>query len=206
MDETAAGRLRSGFRLINRWLMIPLWRLGLGRLLNLWPSVGGRTLVLVHTGRRTGRRRLTPLNYAPSYPSSVYVVAGFGRRSDWYRNILADPAIEVWLPDRRWLAEAVDVSSHPLRTTILRDVLFSAGFAAPLAGVDPKKLTDAELEEETADYRLIELRHRADATGTGGPGDLRWIWAAALALWLVDRLRRRDTVQSPHDRPGDSAR
>jgi deazaflavin-dependent oxidoreductase (nitroreductase family) len=167
-----------------------MWRLGLGRLVNAWPSVGGRLLVLVHTGRKSGLRRFTPLNYAPSH-SSVFVLAGFGTRTDWYHNLLADPAVEVWLPNGRWLAEAVDVSDHPLRMSILRDVLIASGFAAPLAGVDPRRLSDADLAEKTADYRLVELHYRADATGTGGPGDLAWIWIGLAALWLIDKLRNR---------------
>lgn len=190
MDQQTADRLRFSFRAMNRWLMIPMWRLGLRRLLNAWPTVGGRVLVLINTGRKSGLRRRTPLNFAPSH-SSVFVLAGFGGRTDWYRNVLANPAVEVWLPDDRWLAEAVDVSDHPLRLSILRDVLIASGFAAPLAGVDPRRLSDEELSSKTAGYKLIELQRRADATGTGGPGDLAWIWAALCALWLIDRFRKK---------------
>ncbi len=191
MDATTAAMLRKWFKRLNRWMMIPMWRLGLGRFLNIWPSVGGRLMVLVHTGRKSGLRRLTPLNYAPSPPSSVFVLAGFGSGADWYQNALANTAVEVWLPDGRWLAEAIDASDHPLRLAILRDVLISSGFAAPLAGVNPRRLSDLELDEKTADYRLLELQYRADASGTHGPGDLSWIWVAAGALWLIDRVRRR---------------
>ncbi|HSR46315.1 MAG TPA: nitroreductase family deazaflavin-dependent oxidoreductase [Acidimicrobiia bacterium] len=191
MDVATVATPRNWFKLLNRWMIIPMWRLGLGGFLNIWPAVGGRMLVLVHTGRKSGRRRLTPLNYAPSPPSSVFVLAGSGAGTDWYQNALANTAVEVWLPDGRWLAEAVDVSDHPLRPAILRDVLIGSGFAAPLAGVDPRRLSDHELEEKTAGYRLLELQHRADATGTHGPGDLSWIWVAAGALWVIDRARRR---------------
>jgi len=190
MNEQTADRLRVSFRAMNRWLMIPMWRLGLRRFINSWPSVGGRTLVLINTGRKSGLRRRTPLNFAPSH-SSVFVLAGFGDRTDWYRNVLANPAVEVWLPDDRWLAEAIDVSDHPLRLSILRDILIASGFAAPLAGVDPRRLSDEELRDKTDEYKLVELQRRADATGTGGPGDLSWIWGAVGALWLIDRFRKK---------------
>lgn len=191
MEIATVARLKKWFKRMNRWLMIPMWRLGLGRLLNSWPSVGGRLLVLAHTGRKSGLRRLTPLNYAPSPPSSVFILAGFGEKTDWYQNALANPAVEVWLPDDRWLAEAIDVSDHPLRPAIIRDVLIASGFAAPLAGVDPRRLSDDELDAKTADYRLVELQYRADASGTHGPGDLSWVWVAVAALWIIDRMRRR---------------
>lgn len=191
MNATTAASLKRWFRRLNRWLMLPMWRLGLGRFLNSWPAVGGRILVLVHTGRKTGFRRLTPLNYTPSPPSSVFVLAGFGERTDWYQNALANSAVEVWLPDGRWLAEAIDASDHPLRPAIMRDVLIASGVAARLAGVDPRLLTEDEIAAKTADYRLVELQYRADATGTHGPGDLKWVWVAAAALWGIDRMRRR---------------
>lgn len=191
MKDTTAALLRTWFRRMNRWLMVPMWRLGLGPMMNSWPTVGGRILVLKHTGRKSGTRYVTPLNYAPSPPSGVFVIAGFGAKTDWYRNVVANPSVEVWLPDGRWLAEAIDVSDHPLRTAILRDVLIASGFAAQLAGVDPRRLTDLEIEEKTADYRLIELQRRADATGAGGPGDLTWILWVGMVVWIMSRLRRR---------------
>ena len=190
MDDLTIDRLRTWFRRLNRWLMIPMWRLGLRRAINAWPSVAGRFLVVAHTGRKTGQRRLTPLNFASSH-SSVFVLAGLGGRTDWYRNLLANPAAEIWLPDARWLVEVNDVSDHPLRLSIVRDILVASGCAAPLAGVDPRRLSNQELEEKTADYRLIELHYRADASGTGGPGDLAWVWVLVAALWIMDKLRRR---------------
>ncbi|MBK7622453.1 MAG: hypothetical protein IPJ14_07245 [Kineosporiaceae bacterium] len=51
------------FRYLNRF-MVMMWRLGLGRLVNVWPRGSGRMLVLGDTGRRSGLRRWTPLNYA----------------------------------------------------------------------------------------------------------------------------------------------
>lgn len=191
MDELQAARLARWFKRLNRWLMIPMWRLGLGRLMNSWPSVGGRILVLNHTGRKSGLRRQTPLNYAPSPPTTVHIIAGLGGKTDWYRNIINDPAVEVWLPDARWKAEAVDVSDHPHRVAIMRDVLFASGFAAPLAGVDPRRLSDHEIEEKTAEYKVVELRQLAEATGSGGPGDLAWVWVVVAALWLAKMVRRK---------------
>ncbi|HWB37648.1 MAG TPA: nitroreductase family deazaflavin-dependent oxidoreductase [Rugosimonospora sp.] len=62
-----------------------VYRLGLGRLL------GRRFLQLTHTGRRTGaphRVVLEVLRYDAATGEAV-VVAGYGRRADWYRNVRA---------------------------------------------------------------------------------------------------------------------
>ena len=86
-------RVRADFRRLNPGMVL-MWRLGLGGAINFWPAGSGRILVLAHTGRRSGRHFLTPLNWAPvTGPSgdleAVYCVAGFGPRTDWYRNVLA---------------------------------------------------------------------------------------------------------------------
>ena len=61
MDVGTQRRLSAGFRYVNRALVL-MWRLGLGRWLNVWPAGSGRIMVLGHTGRRSGRRFWTPLN------------------------------------------------------------------------------------------------------------------------------------------------
>lgn len=169
--------------------MLLLWRLGLGRWVNAWPSVGGRILVLTHTGRVSGRRRQTPLNYA-EVDGELYCTAGFGGRCDWYRNVRAHPQVEVWLPEGWWAASAEEVTDPAQRLTRLRQVLIGSGVVAPLAGVNPHTLDDAALAAATADYRVIHLRRTAARTGPGGPGELAWVWPL-VTLLLLARLRRR---------------
>lgn len=186
--------LRQGFRIFNRF-MVGLWRLGLGSWVNSWPSVGGRILVLVHRGRKTGATRLTPVNYA-MVGGDLYCVAGFGQRADWYQNILARPQIEVWLPNGWWQAVADDVSDSRTRLPVLRQVLIASGFAGRLAGLDAQRMTDAALREATAPYRLVRLRLIGERTGEGGPGSLAWVWPTATFLLLIllgvrRRARRR---------------
>lgn len=184
-----ADELRKAFRLLNRF-MVPLWQVGLGGMLNSWPTVGGRFLVLIHRGRRSGREYRTPLNYA-EVDGHVYCLAGFGAAADWYRNALAASTIEVWLPDGWWEAAAVDVSDVPERIALLRAVLIGSGFATYAAGIDPRRLSDAQLDQKTRDYRLLRLEKSSPRTGSGGPGDLAWIWPWATLLFLIVRLRRR---------------
>lgn len=181
--------LRQGFRRFNRFMLL-LWRLGLGGWLNAWPPVGGRIMVLSHRGRRTGLRHRTPLNYA-IIDGAVYCLAGFGPGSDWYRNLMATPQIELWLPDGWWAGQAEDVSDAPDRLPLLRQVLVASGFAARVAGIDPTSMSDEALAAATADYRLIRIRRAEARTGPGGPGDLAWVWPAIVFLlpcmWLYWR-------------------
>jgi hypothetical protein len=113
------------------------------------------------------------------------VTAGFGSEADWFKNITANPNIEVWVDNERWSALAEDVSDHPDRLRLMRDVLIGSGFAAVLAGVDPHKLNDAELNAATEKYRLIHLRRCQPLTGDGGPGDLVWVWPNVAGILLV---------------------
>ncbi len=181
-------RLRRGFRYLNRFMVV-MYRLGLAHWLQPWPPVSGRILVLVHKGRKSGLVRRTPLNYAV-VDGELYVTAGFGAVADWYRNVQADPLVEVWLPDGWWTALAEEVGDGPDRRRLLRAVLVGSGFAAYAFGVNPR-LPDERLDELTAKYRILRLRRTGARTGAGGPGDLAWVWPLATTLLLWRRCRRR---------------
>lgn len=184
-------RLRTGFKYFNRWMLL-LWRLGLGRWLSSWPSVGGRIMVLTTIGRKSGRARRTPLNYA-IVDGAIYCLAGFGGISDWYRNLLADAEVEVWLPDGWWRGVAEEVTDEALCLPLLRQVLIGSGIVAPLAGVNPHALSDDALAAATAPYRLIRIRCTEARTGPDGPGDLAWVWPLSTigALLLLARRSYR---------------
>ncbi len=178
----------SSFKLVNR-VMVLCWRLGLGRLINCSPSRLGRIMVLRVTGRKSGQPRLTPLNYGPG-DGEVYCVAGYGEKSHWLRNLQDNPDLEVWLPEGSWSGRAVLVEEPEARLKTLRRVLQNSGFAArSLAGVDPFVLSDEELEQKTAEYRVVRIVLLGPAVGPGGPGDLAWLpWLAlGLALLVVSR-------------------
>jgi deazaflavin-dependent oxidoreductase (nitroreductase family) len=137
--------------------MLWMWRIGLGPWINAWPAVGGRIMVITHTGRRTSQLHQTPVNYAPD-GEAVYCTAGFGRRCDWYQNLMADPHVEVRLPRARWPGWAEDVSDSADRVLRLRQVLIASGFAAYLAGINPRRISDAKLEKLADEYRLVRIR------------------------------------------------
>ena len=141
-------------------------------------------MVLVNTGRKTGLERRTPLNYA-TVAGDIYCIAGFGRTSDWHRNVLQNPQVEVWLPDGWWSGVATDVSSSEQRLPLLREVLIASGFASYLAGIRPRSISDAELALRTADYEVLRIERTHALAARGGPGDLAWVWPIATLLLLL---------------------
>ena len=76
-----------------------LYALGLG------PLIGRIILLLTTTGRRSGMKRVTPLQYE-LIGSDYYVGAARGLKADWVRNIQTDPQVEVRVGARHFSANA----------------------------------------------------------------------------------------------------
>jgi deazaflavin-dependent oxidoreductase (nitroreductase family) len=86
--------------LLRFLLRTPIWlyRARLGWL------TGTRLLYLAHRGRKSGARRevvVETVRYDRTVPE-VVVIAAWGKDPDWYKNLLAAPAIEVRLGTHRW--------------------------------------------------------------------------------------------------------
>ena len=82
---------------------VAVYRAGLGGLL------GGRLLMLTTIGRSSGLRRRTVLEVVRDEGGptpTLWVLASRGRRTDWYRNALASPSVEVHWRSRRFPAVA----------------------------------------------------------------------------------------------------
>ncbi|HLE51763.1 MAG TPA: nitroreductase family deazaflavin-dependent oxidoreductase [Anaerolineales bacterium] len=185
--QSTQERLQQFFKYLNRFMLL-MWRLGFGSYMNR-PELSGRIMVLTHNGRKTGLRRQTPVNFA-IVDGEVYCVAGFGRGSDWYRNLLAEPRVDVWLPKGWWAGIAEDISDSPRRIQIIRQVMIASGFAARLAGIDPLRMSDEELADASASYPLVHIRRTEARTGLGGPGDLAWVWPWTTVILLILLLFR----------------
>ena len=176
------------FKYLNFFVVL-FWKLGLGKLINIWPSVGGRILVIRHSGRASGTTYLTPVNFMEK-DDAIHVVSGFGAQSDWYQNILANPQVEIWLPDGWYVGRAEQADDSAERLELIREILIASGFAAPLFGINPKTMSDVELAAATDSYRLVRITRQAARTGSDGPGSLAWVWPFILAVvWLKKRKR-----------------
>ena len=191
VNQQNEAMLRQSFKKLN-FAMVGMWRLGLRRWINIWPSVGGQILAITHTGRKTGLRRRTPVNYVQE-GNVVYFSAGFGHVSDWYRNILANPEVEIWMPDGWWAGLAEDISDDPERLPLLRRVIVASGIVGRLFGFDLQHMTDVELDQLTSSYRLVRVTLTERMSGSDGPGDLAWVWVplGLVGLLIYHLLRRR---------------
>lgn len=66
-------------------------------------------LLLTTTGRKTGLRRVTPLQYE-EHNGILYVASARGLQADWFRNLTADPHVNVQVQDRQFEALAEPVT------------------------------------------------------------------------------------------------
>lgn len=94
---------------VFRWIFkVPIlfYRLGL-------PLFGGFILLLTTTGRKTGQPRQTPLEYRVEPGSGCFLLtAGWGGKTDWYRNARAEPRVRVQAGRRRFEALAEPLSDE----------------------------------------------------------------------------------------------
>jgi deazaflavin-dependent oxidoreductase (nitroreductase family) len=179
--------LRRFFKIFNTFLMVPLFRLGLG--IFIGNPMTGYIMVLKTTGWKTGKVRYVPVNYAIK-DGCIYCMAGSGKKSHWYRNLQAHPNIEVIMPRGPLAGEAEDATDSEDATYIFRQLLKNSGFAGFLAGFNPYSLSDAELHEKTRGYPLIRIRPTGVGSGAADAGGWLWILslvASAIVLWLLLR-------------------
>ncbi|MEO6702995.1 MAG: nitroreductase family deazaflavin-dependent oxidoreductase [Jatrophihabitantaceae bacterium] len=136
-----------------RWVVrmpIPLYRHGLG-----W-VFGSRILMLEMRGRASGRTRYVAVECVmrPG-PRTVVIVSGFGQRSQWYRNLQADPQVRV--------------SIGRIRSRKATAILLS-------------RQESAELLRQFSEERGDELRHLVEIIARARPGEKVDLRAVRLEL------------------------
>jgi deazaflavin-dependent oxidoreductase (nitroreductase family) len=181
-------QLRKIFKGFNHF-MLGLWRLGLGGYGNP-TEFGGAIMVIKQKGRKSGLTRYAPVNFA-EVDGDIYCAAAFGEKTHWYQNLLADPNVELWLPNSRWAGIAEEANDSENRIEIMRAVLVASGFAGPLFGANPRKMSDEQVEQLFNSYRIMRIRRTEPVTGSGGPGELAWVWPVATFALMGLLLRRR---------------
>lgn len=154
----------GALRLLMR-LPVAFYRLRLGWLL------GQRFVLLEHIGRKSGQARKTVVEIIGHDRASdtYYIASGWGKRANWYQNLLATPAITIQVGRRRLNVRAETLTpeegahilldyrqKHPLATRELSRVLTGAN----LAKASPEELARVV----QASLPIVALRPRAEQT------------------------------------------
>lgn len=150
-------------KVVWKLLRIPprlAYRLGLG------PVIGRRILLLTTTGRKTGLARVTPLQYE-LVGGCYYVGAARGLRTDWFRNIQADPRVAVQVKNQRFRGRATAVTDPEqvadfLEYRLRRHPRF-VGLVLRMAGY-PSRPTRQQLKAY-ARHRALVAIHPEDSSG-----------------------------------------
>jgi deazaflavin-dependent oxidoreductase (nitroreductase family) len=87
-------------------------------------------MLLTTTGRRSGQPRTTGISFMP-HDGHYVVFAGWGIRSDWYRNLLANPEVTIKVGRRAMAATAVPVADPARREALMRAMEARSGQCGP---------------------------------------------------------------------------
>lgn len=170
------------FKFFNRFFMVPMFLLGFGAFFG--NPFSGYIMVLKVLGRKSGKLRYAPVNYA-IHNGQIYCISGGRQSSDWYKNILAHPEIEMILPTGAVYARAVETSDSQERLVVARKVLTNAGFAGFFEGYNPFKINDDELAEKIVDLPILRFQTLGLGNGAFDRHGWAWIWSFVFTALVI---------------------
>lgn len=80
-----------------------MYRIGLG------PLVGSLILLLTTYGRKTGKPHITPVQYE-EIDGRYFVGSALGVKADWFRNVVANPLVNVQVKTLRFQGMAEPIT------------------------------------------------------------------------------------------------
>lgn len=167
---------------------IALWRLGFG------PVIGRPLMLLTTTGRASGIPRRTPLT-THRIGGRMYAWNPYGERSNWWRNLVADPIVTVQDAGGPWTARAVRLDSDAE----------AAEVCAALRQFDPRLYRAScdglgiadTVEAFVANRERVHVARLVPVPGSGpspAEADLAWMWVVVTVvlagMLAIVRLRR----------------
>lgn len=183
--------MQRAFLVVNRWFMAPALRGGFGRLIG--NPLTGHLMLLRTRGRRTGQLREAPLGYV-ILDGSVYCVAGYGAPTPWYRNLLAEPEVEVVLPGRTVRGRAKPVNDPAEWLVAYRALIQSFGLVGRAVAGDVRRMDDAALLDGHRALPVVRITPTDPpeplTAGPWDPGGRGWLLANGAAIALIALLVR----------------
>jgi deazaflavin-dependent oxidoreductase (nitroreductase family) len=175
-------------------LPLLLHRLGLGPLVSLLPL-----LIITTRGRRSGLPRHSVLEYR-RHGSKHYVVSAWGKRTQWFQNLLAHPLVTVQKGQENFGARASVVadSGEALRVLYLFRKKAPIIYDALLARLSASDSVSARtLPDISGQFVIVRLEPvSGEPTPSALPSDLAWTLRVALVgilvttvIWLIRQWR-----------------
>jgi deazaflavin-dependent oxidoreductase (nitroreductase family) len=180
------------FTAMNKYVSVPALKMGLGRYMS--NPLTGYLMILRTRGRKSGEMRDAPLGYT-IVGDHVYCIAGFGRPTHWFQNVLADPHVEVILPSRAFSGLAEEVTDPAERCRVLPPLLRSMGVVAGMVGMaNPWRDSPEEIARKCEGMPLVRVRATGIGVGPEDPGGRYWVGplavSALLAVWWLRRKKK----------------
>lgn len=160
-----------------------LWRTGLGQYLSAPARGGGKMLAITTWGRKSKQARHTMLSYVIAN-GREYVSSGWGAKTDWYRNIKANPLVTVKVNGRTFSAKARRVEDLDEYTPIAREMFESGGDTHFKAWLDSFGISYSQEDMIAKRDRLyfVAFDPCEEAGPPPLPVDLWWVWPVVVAL------------------------
>ena len=120
--------------------------------LNLGWMMGNRFLKITHTGRVSREPRYVVLEVVKYDPSSetYYIAAAWGERSDWVKNIRANPRVQVQVGRRK-----MDMVAEQLTSEQGEAVILDYAQRHPTAMRSLARFMGYQLDGSEADFREL---------------------------------------------------
>lgn len=146
VEKTSELKYPSGITRLFFRAPIWLYKLKLGWLM------GNRMLKMTHTGRISGEARQVVLEVVKHDPSRdiYYIAAAWGEKSDWVKNIRANPQVEVQVGRRKFDMLAEQLTPDQGELTIL-----DYSQRHPNAMLNLAKYMGYQLDGSEADFRAL---------------------------------------------------
>jgi deazaflavin-dependent oxidoreductase (nitroreductase family) len=132
-----------------------LYAIGLG------PVIGGFIVLLTTTGRKSGKKRVTPLQYE-KIGADYYLGAARGLNADWVRNIQSNPQVELRVGAKHVHGTA-EIVTDPSRFADFMEVRLERhprmiGLIMEKAHGLPKRPSRTQLEELAKNEAFVIVR------------------------------------------------
>jgi deazaflavin-dependent oxidoreductase (nitroreductase family) len=102
----------------------------------------GYIFVLMETvGRKTGKKRVTPVEYHRLYKNKITVISSRGSKADWVKNIKANKYIvHLQVGFKKYKAKALFIDDKSMKQELLKSYCVTYPYASKmLLGINAKK-------------------------------------------------------------------